>query len=348
MPAIVVDLVVLAGLIYLAVLGSTAGFYATVVAGLEIYAALVLAVLLHEPIAGFLTPHLVENLGFFLPEWFSLPAWTLFLCFAGLMWGTFLFLWLVVHPKVAPRDAKPSGSRIDQAGGAIAGWFAGMLLLGAALVTWSMLPVGFLRVPAAHMFVDVGRTALRAAGVFAGERHEGRSVVVYGEPVSREGVDEARLTSEAWCDWNGDGKPDDTDYFFDSDGNGSFTKDLYYLDLDTDRQRRVGLLEKYTVGRWDHRLTVSNRERTPKGQVAARTPRKPPAAAVPPAASAAAPPAPPPDPDAPPPAAAPAAVKLPPLPTAPAATAAAAAKPAAEPPAPAKPAKPAVPPVDDF
>jgi hypothetical protein len=130
------------------------------------------------------------------------------------------------------------------------------------------------------MFIDVGKTALRTAGVFAGEKHEGRSLVLYGEPASRGSVGSARLASETWYDTDANSTIDDHDPYFDSDGNGSFTKDLYYDDVDTNRLRRVGLLEKYTVSRWDGQVIVSNRERPKKEPPKAKPPLPPPAAAV--------------------------------------------------------------------
>lgn len=265
MPAIIFDLVVLLGLLYLAWLGSAMGLYRTTVAGLELFACLVFALLVHEPLAGFLTPWLVDNVGVFLPEWIPLGAWALFLSFAIPMWGMFLALWIGVHPKVTPKEIATLPP-IDQAGGAVMGWFDGILLLGALLVTWSMLPIGLLRIPAQHMFLDVGKTALRTAGRFLGDRHDGRSLVLYGEPASRQSVGSARLTSETWYDTDANTTVDDHDPYFDADGSGSFSKDLYYEDLDSNRLRRIGLIEKYTVGRWDGLVISSNRERAAKGQ----------------------------------------------------------------------------------
>lgn len=338
MSAILFDLIVLAALVYLAVLGSTVGTYKAAAAALEIYVAFALAVLLHEPIAGFLTPHLVDHLSIFLPEGLSLPSWTLFLTFAGLFWGTFLALWINVHPSIAA-GGKPAAElpQADRFGGAVAGWFAGMVLVGGLMVTVSMLPIGFLRFPSRNMLLDVGRTALRGVGAFTRELHDGRSVVLYGEPPSRESVSEARLASESWHDSSADGKPDESDAYFDVDGNGSFTKDLYYLDLDSDRRRRVGLLEKYVVGRWDLQLATGDRERVEKSQLAAKPPVK-----GPPKPAAVQPPPPPPPQQTetaqvPP-------LPVPALPTLPALPGAAAPGTAPE-----KPAKPAAaPPVDDF
>lgn len=281
MPAILFDFLVLVGLIYLAALGSTVGMYAAAIAALEMFIALAVAVLFHEPIAAFITPFVDDNLAFMLPDWLPLHAWILFLVFATLLWGTAAVLWFRVHPRLTG-PAVENMSRLDQAGGAIVGWFGGMLTIGAALITLSMLPIGLLQLPTRHMMLDVGSTALRAAGAFAGEHHEGRSVVLYGEPPSRESVGAARLANEAWLDVDGNRQRDDTDPYFDSDGNGTFTKELYYLDVDGDRQRRVGLLEKYAVGRWDLAVSVGSRERTERAKVVVKQPTdaatKPPAA----------------------------------------------------------------------
>jgi len=182
------------------------------------------------------------------------------------MWGTMLALWLVVHPKIVATKEIKTIEAIDMAGGAVAAGFAGALFIGAAMVTWSMCPLlSFLRIPAQHMFLDVGKTALRTAGGFAGERHDGRSLVLYGEPPSRESVGSARLAGETWYDTDANNTQDDHDPFYDADGNGTFTKDLYYEDVDGNRLRRVGLIEKYTVGRWDSQVLVANRDRPVKG-----------------------------------------------------------------------------------
>lgn len=276
MPAIIFDLAVLAGLVYLAALGSTVGTSIAAVAALEMFVALALAVLLHEPIAAFITPFVDDNLAFMLPDWLPLHAWILFLVFAAVLWGVAAGLWFFVHPRVTGPAAE-NLAQFDRAGGAVVGWFGGMLTIGAVMITLSMLPIGLLQLPTRHMMLDVGSTALRAGGVFAGEVHEGRSVVLYGEPPSRESVGAARLANEAWLDIDGNRQWDEADPYFDSDGNGTFTKDLYYLDVDGDRQRRVGLLEKYAVGRWDLAVSVGSRERPERVKVVVKPPTTGPA-----------------------------------------------------------------------
>jgi hypothetical protein len=58
--------------------------------------------------------------------------------------------------------------------------------------------------------------------------------------------------------------------------NASSQLDLYDLDVDTNLHRRVGLVEKYVVGRWDLQLTSSDRERGEKPRAAAKPPVKDP------------------------------------------------------------------------
>ena len=255
----VFDVMVLAALLYTAVLGSSFGTSMAACVAIEIYIAFSLAVLLHEPIAGFLTP-LLANLSAFLPDWVPLPAWTLFFTFAALFWGTLIALWTHVHPLVVGTQPAAKLHLADRIGGALAGWLAGTLLVGGMLVTVSMLPVGFLKLPSRHMKLDVGQTALRGAGAFTGERHDGRSVVLYGEPPSEMDASQSQLASEWGHDSAGDGEVDDGDPYFDADNNGVFTEALYYLDLDSDGRRRVGLLEKYVVGRWDPMVASGDRE----------------------------------------------------------------------------------------
>lgn len=281
MPAIVYDLFVLVGLLYLATLGSTVGTHVAVLASLELFVSLTLAVLLHEPITSFLIPFVDDNLGFMLPEWLPVHAWIQFIAFAALLWGMAFVLWTCVHPRITP-VSNESMSQIDRAGGALVGWFGGMVLIGAAMISLSMLPIGLLQFPSRHMMLDVGSTALRAAGTFVGEKHEGRSVVLHGEPTSRESVSSAKLASEAWFDADGNGQTDEGDPYCDSDGNGKFTKDLYYLDIDADGARRVGLLEKYLVNRWDLAIRVGSSERSDKAKVVTKPPARPVPATQPP------------------------------------------------------------------
>lgn len=285
MPAILFDLVVLIGLLYVCWLGSAKGIYATSVAGLEVFACLIFALLTYEPLASILAWFFQENLSFFLPESTSWQAWAVFLAFMTVMWGPLLVIWLAVHPRLTSSEIA-TFQAIDTAGGFIAGGFAGAVFIGTMMITWSMCPLlGFFRIPAQYMYLDVGKTALRTAGRFGGDVHEGRFLPLYGEPASRESDRTARLATETWYDTDANNKTDEYDPYFDVDGNGVFTRELYYIDVDGSRSRRVGQIEKYTVGRWDGLVIVNDRDRpkpgTGPGGQKPRPESPPPAAAKP-------------------------------------------------------------------
>lgn len=281
MPAIVWNLLILIFLAYAAWLGSAHGLYRSGLIAAEAFFCLGLAVLLHEPIAGFLSTVAFDNLSFFLPESLSYSAWAVFLVFGFLMWGTFLVLWVFYHPKVVPEGIATIPA-VDTGGGGVMGVVAGILLLGAAMVTWSMCPFLWgVRIPAQDLLIDPGREALKAGAAFSMDVHEGRSLVLFGEPPSRESDSSALLCSETFATAEGGSKPGEFDPYFDADENGSFTENLYFVNVDGDRSRRIGLIEKYTVARWDLSAMSNVRERpkreSPAPAVAAGgpTPAKP-------------------------------------------------------------------------
>lgn len=254
MMSIVIDAVVVLGILYCAWLGSDKGLFPSLAAGLLVFTSLACAIVLHEVLADIIGNGIVEAAGALMPMGFMVQKWFGFLLFVGIFWGLLVVLWVYVMPLVtdAELDTLPL---IDTFGGAIAGGFSGLLFIGSILITASITPF----VPFATPTVDIGRTALRTAGRFAGDFHDGRSLVLYGEPATRDGMPlnradrDAQLTNESWFDANGTGldEKDDADPFYDANGDGIYTKDLYYLDLDGDGVRRIGLLEKYTVGSWD-------------------------------------------------------------------------------------------------
>ena len=264
MPAIAYDGVVLLGLLYLMWLASDKGIVATSIAAAEVFVSLSLALVLYEPIAGFVFSYLDQNLAFFLPQSISdsLGQLSIFLVFSLLMWGTLAAFWVLVHPKLLPSEEEEveAGMPIlDKAGAALVAVYAGNLLFGAALITWSMCPFLW-KIPTNKMYFDVGRTALKSTGRFLGEWHDGRSIPLYGEPLAERSDREALLSSEAWGDYefNGEGFFDGD--YYDADKDGAFTKDLYYFDIDDSRNRRIGMIEKYAANAWDNPL-VNDRQR---------------------------------------------------------------------------------------
>ena len=281
MPSYIIDLVILITIGYLGWLGTDRGIFEMAAIGLQLLVSLVLAVLLLEPAADLIGGGLEAAVAPFLPQDFPYQAWGTFLAFTLLFWVAFLTLWMNVHPRLMAGGDMKSLPIIEKIGGALIGGLMGVLLLGCGLVTLSMIPfLQGLKVNADRLYFDVGRSALRTAGGFTGDRHNGRSLILDGEPPSRESVPSAKLSSEPRYDLDEDGNPSDADVFRDVDDNGTFTKDLYYEDLDSSGSRRIGLVEKYAVGRWDSYLEVNDRDR-PKPAVATKQPPTPPPSAQP-------------------------------------------------------------------
>ena len=253
------DLLVVAAIRWLAYRGWIAGLEAASIEALELLACLSIAVLTNEAVAGFLHTGVTLALG----DGISV-SWSILLAFCLLGWGSFACIRLLLHGQPADDedqegDVDPLGDRVA---GAIAGGFGGALFVGGGLVTISMVPfLAGMKPSGDRMMLDVGKTVLRAGGQFATERHEGRSLPLWGEPPSRTTDLTARLTSEPRFDTDDNGDYSAADRFRDVDGNGTFSKDLYYKDVDGDGVRRIGLIDKYVVGRWDAELISDNRPR---------------------------------------------------------------------------------------
>ena len=281
MPAIVMDLFVLVGVLYCGFLGLSRGFYEAAVAGLEVLGALVLAILAHEFLAGLLGQIIDVAIGPFLPSSLSIQAWSVFLVFALVFWGTLAALVQFVHPRLRTDEVLPA-TLVDRLGGAATGAYAGALLIGGILITWSMCPLlsGVLPVPARRMNFDAGRFALRAAGRFATEwRTENPSVVLDGEPVSPQKTRTA--CTESWRDLDENGSCEESDQYHDADNNQQFTRVMYYVDQDGDGARRIGLVDKYVVGAWDIGLRSDRAEEPTPKKPPATPPRKAPATVKP-------------------------------------------------------------------
>ena len=289
------DLAVICAVGFAAWQGSQAGMLAAAVVGLEMIVSLTVGVLFHELVAGLLAEGLKFVAEPFLPSEFPYQGLAVALAFALLTWGTFGALRFRFHrqsPASAPDDEHARPPTIERIAGGLAGGCTGVVIAGAALVTLSMLPLpSALRTDPQGMFFDVGSRVLGMAGEFEPDRHEGVSLVVYGEPASRSSEPSAKLTSEPRVAGPDEASPDEGARFSDVDGNASFSTDLYFLDLDDDGARRVGLREKYVLGDWSGTLQTHARER-PKpaaGEQQADSASEPPAggeAAAAPAAAA--------------------------------------------------------------
>jgi len=275
MFTIVGDLLVLGAIGYCAVLGYSRGMRPAVVVALELFFSLALALLLAESVAAILAPVLASVGG----RDFDAETWSLLVAFATVFSITVAVLQTAV-PRGLVYPVEDDDSFADdtpltqpqQIGGAILGAASGVLLVGVALILLSMLPLPVdYRFRSTAMLYDVGAFCLRGFSHVAGWGPGGRSVLVYGEPVSTAQEPMAKLSSEGYTDMDGDRRCSETDAHYDIDESGTYSADLYYLDLDEDRARRIGLLEKYVTAQWGVNPTVMNRER-PGAQPAAPPP----------------------------------------------------------------------------
>jgi len=255
------DLLVIATVLWAAWLGSTKGLHWATSIALELAAALGLAFLVHEPLAAGVAALIRLVAEPFLPQgtdyqWFAILVAFLVACW--LPFGLCVYF-LQRGDEGGTLDIQPLADRL---GGAVAGGLAGILIAGGVLVTLSIVPLpGLLKPAPGGMFFDAGSLVLRAVGRLAPEIHEGRSLVLDGEPASRSSSLSAKLTNEPWCDVDGDSTQTDKDRYRDVDGGGAYSKDLYFADVDGDGSRRIGILDKYVTGCWDSSLNSSPRER---------------------------------------------------------------------------------------
>jgi len=281
------DILVIAAVLGFAYWGWLVGLETAAVAALELVACLVAAVLLHEMVAGLLLAGMELAVG----DWAS-QSWSVLLAFTLISWGSFAAIRQGLHRKPGGEEETDIDPLADRLGGAVAGGIGGAVFAGGVLVTLSMIPfLAWLKPSGDRMLLDVGKTVLRVGCQFAfDQRDEGRSLPLEGEPPSRMSVASASLASEPWFDTDEDGVCTDADRFRDVDDNDLFTKDLYFLDVDADGMRRIGLVDKYVAGRWDAALVSEDRPRPdlkkPTPSPTATTPPTPPPATTKPGETA--------------------------------------------------------------
>jgi len=274
------NLLVIASILGCAWLGFQRGFRVAVTAALEWLACLMTGIVLHETIADHLHAGLQFVAGDLVPQ-----RWIIVIVFASLSWGGLAALRWLFHrdDEEGDGDEDDDEGLDDRIGGAVAGGIGGIALAGGALVTISMIPLlsGWKPIGSGMLF-DPGSLVLRAAAPLVGDGHEGRSLVIHGEPTSKASRRSAGLASEPWLDMDADARPSESDRYSDVDESGTFTKDLYYTDVDGDGVRRVGLIDKYAAGCWDSNLNRDDRPRPvekkpepPKPAAAKPEPAKP-------------------------------------------------------------------------
>ena len=277
------DLAVICAVGFAAWQGSQNGALAAGLLGIEMIVSVALGLLFHEFVAGLIVDGLRLAAEPFLTPDFPYQGVAVPLAFAALTWGTFAALRFRLHSAVGSssegldEEAAQKLTSIERVAGGLVGGCVGVVITGAALVTLSMapLPAG-LRLDPQRMFFDAGGLVLRMAGEFEPDRYEGVSLIVCGEPASRSSDPAAKLVSEPKAESSDEVNPDDANpndavRFSDVDGNGSFTQDMYFLDLDSDGSRRVGLRDKYVISVWSGALDAHSRER-PKPPVSSESP----------------------------------------------------------------------------
>lgn len=262
---IIGDLLVLGAVGYCGMLGYSRGMRPALVIALELFFALALSLLLTETVAMLLGPVLAGVGGRDLDA----EAWGTIFAFL-ILFGIIAAVLQAVVPPWLVREVEDDDSFADdtpltqpqQIGGAVMGGVCGLLLVGIGLITLSMLPLpADYRFRTTAMLYDVGQFCLRGFSHVADAGYGGKSLLVYGEPTSTAQEPTARLSSESYTDLDGDGKYNDGDATLDIDESGTYSTDLYYLDVDGDTMRRVGMLEKYVTATWGTNPTVLNRER---------------------------------------------------------------------------------------
>lgn len=253
------DTIIVAAVLWYAYKGWNTGMLDPTISALELVACLTLAVLLHETVAGYLHAMFIAVAGDSISQ-----SWATLIAFSGLAWGPFVFVQRRFHDDGADQGEEPDMDPLaDRIGGVVAGSVGGALFVGGILVTLSMVPfLAWVKPSGDVMSLDAGKFVLRIAGYFVQEKSDGVPLPVWGEPSSNQANARALLTSDPWFDIDGDGSYTEADAYRDADMGGTFSKDLYYVDVDGDGQRRIGLVDKYVVGRWDSELRSQGRKRT--------------------------------------------------------------------------------------
>lgn len=297
------DLIVAGVVAYAAWYGSKAGPVRMTIQALELTVAVIAGLLLHETLANLLLLAFAQ-VEPFLPSDVPYQMVAVAGAFVLIAGGGYALIRVQYHAKDPPvlteglsDEDEEQPPLLDRALGAASGMAFGIVACGAVFVGLSMLPVpSLLRVNPQAMTFDVGGMVLRMAAAFEPDWHEGKSLIVYGEPASTSSNATARLTNEPWFDVDEDGQLGDADRFSDIDENGAFSKDLYFLDLDESGDRRIGLYDKFAAGRWDSYLTSSVRERPDQKKPAAEEAASDAEPAAPAPPKPAPPPPPPPEP----------------------------------------------------
>lgn len=218
--------------------GAQAGIFVSVLEGIAGIAGMLLALWLAPALARWLS--LVG-----VPGAFALIA-----AFVGFVLAPFVGLHhlLSAVPDLGRVEVSP---RSDRFGGLAVGGLNGLLVVGIACVLWSVAPVpAWLRSDREVRRIDPGKRLLASLACCIERNRDVREILLHGEPMNG-GQNAADWTSEVFVDLNGNGECDSHEPFIDTDGNDRFSVRVGYADVNGNGRRDIGLLERYSLGRWD-------------------------------------------------------------------------------------------------
>jgi hypothetical protein len=222
--------------------GFKQGLFLATIAGLHALIALLGALGLAGAVADWLL--LAE-----VPRAYALPGG-----FFGVLIVLAVGIRLAVGAAVPP-DTVRLAPKFDKVAGGIVGAVAGLVIAGAVLIGFSIAPVPpAYRIDGSKMKLDMGSRMLRTFVRCVAADETSRRLLLEGEPgtpVDPAAKQRPPAWSEPFVDANGSLTYDDGEHYIDTDGNGSFTKELKANDLNGDGRRDVGLLERYRSGHWE-------------------------------------------------------------------------------------------------
>lgn len=248
--SLLADAFVLAVIAGFAFYGWQQGLFITTIAALQVLAAGLAALAFAASVAP-----LLESLG--LSPDRSLPAAYVVVCAGSMLAGR-----LAVGAFV-PRDAIGFARIIDTFLSAVIGGFAGLVLAGVILVGWSMMPLpDWARLRADGLRVDAGSWFLGSFSRCVQPAGPGRDVLLDGESAADEG-NEAGRCSEPFVDGNRNGTFDEGERHLDLDGDGSFTPERSFTDINGNGRRDLGLRECYRLAAWKDLVVLRPPPATP-------------------------------------------------------------------------------------
>jgi hypothetical protein len=218
--------------------GAQSGIFVSVLEGIAGIAGMLLALCLAPALARWLL--LVGFPG----------AFALITAFVGLALAPFVGLHhlLSAVPDLGRVEVSP---RSDRFGGLAVGGLNGVLVVGIACVLWSVAPVpAWLRSDREVRRFDPGKRLLASLACCIERNLDAREILLHGEPMTG-GRNAAGWTSEVFVDLDGDGEWDSDEPSIDADGDDRFSARVGYADVNGNGRRDIGLLERYSLGRWD-------------------------------------------------------------------------------------------------